>query len=146
MEDEANRMREEAEKEKTKKEEARLESIKSWNSKIRALGTWDKEFEVKKRRLTGCFGHIKDEDKRNSLTAVLREIAEGYETQSKTFQHLKEIEEGWKCEIAEEELSSLEDWTELTLRIGNRFNEVFKRVNEVMKEEEATPEPEEKEE
>ena len=51
MEDEANRMKEEAEREKTKKEEARLESIKSWNSKIRALGTWNTDFDVKKEDL-----------------------------------------------------------------------------------------------
>ena len=50
MEDEANRMKEEAEREKTKKEEARLESIRSWNSKIRALGTWNTEFEVNKKK------------------------------------------------------------------------------------------------
>ena len=66
--------------------------------------------------------------------------------QNKRFQNLKEIEEGWKCEITEEEWTGCENWTQLTLKTGNKFYEIFREVDGVLKGEETAAKEQGKEE
>ena len=59
---------------------------------------------------------------------------------------MKEMEESRKGEVTAEEWANCEKWMQLTIKAGNKYNELFRKVDEVLKEEKAKNEKQEEEE